>query len=106
MAKIAKSTDLTKLDGDPTSRANVDHLPIDDLQLHGWLRRGRTGVGLKLKTRTPPRSNLGTAIAVVLLIAVGCAAVGTLAAIGAPFWLACCGLLLPVAVFFGLRYIG
>ncbi|HUY50648.1 MAG TPA: hypothetical protein VMV92_33905 [Streptosporangiaceae bacterium] len=53
MAKIAKNTDLTKLEGDPSAKADVDHLPIESFQLRAWLGRARVLAGSSWK-RTPP----------------------------------------------------
>ena len=104
MAKIAKSTDLTKLEGDPTARADVDHLPIESFQLRAWLGRKRGAGGVELTTRTSPRSALGTAIATVPLTIGGCASAVVLAEIGAPVWAASGGVLVPAGIFFGLRW--
>ncbi len=107
MAKIAKSTDLTKLEGDPGARADVDHIPLEGFEFRGWVKRRRVEAGIELRTRTIPRSALGTAIATVVLVLGGCIATGVLAAVGAPVWAACCGLLVvPASLFFGLRWIG
>ena len=106
MAEIAKSTDLTKLEGDPGARADVGHIPIEGFEFRGWVKQQRAEAGVELRTRTFPRSTLGNAIATVLLVMGGCTATGVLAAIGAPVWVACCGLLAPASFFLCLRGTG
>ena len=103
MAEIAKSTDLTKLEGDPGTRADVGNIPIEGFEFRGWVKQHRAEAGVELRTRTLARSTLGTAIATVLLVMGGCTAAGVLAAIGAPVWVACCGLLVPASFFLCLR---
>lgn len=102
MAKIDRTTDLTKTEGEPTAWADVD-LPQtrEDFKVRAW---GRFS-GISIGTRTAPGSLLSTATTVALLTACGCASAGTLAAIGAPAWVKISGLIVPAALFFGLRLI-
>ena len=99
MPKIAKNTDLTKLEGDPGSRAQVGGLPE---KFSVRVRAGKRKA--KLTARTLPRSPLGTAIATVPVILCGCIVMAVLAlVVRAPVWVSCCGLLVPVLFYLGLR---
>ena len=97
MARTDISTDLTKTEGDPSAHAYVD-LPQEDFEF-AWAR----STGLKIKTRTAPGSSLSAAIIAFLLSAGGCGCTATLTAVAEPAWVAISGLLMPTAIFFGLR---
>lgn len=92
--EIAKSTDLTTTEGDPTSRAAVTVLREEVIIR---LRLGRK-VELETAVRAGARSPLGIAISTVLLVLSG-GAVAVIAKliIGTPTWVACCGFLVPLA---------
>jgi hypothetical protein len=97
MAEIAKNTDLTKLEGNPSADVDADHLPIETLQVRAWLGRGGDGL-FELATRTDPRSALGTALAVLPPAIAGCLLAAPLVVLGAPVWVVCCVLLVPSAL--------
>jgi hypothetical protein len=106
MAKIAKNTDLTKLEGDPTARAEVDEL-TESFEFRAWLEPTRSAGGIQMAARTHPRSNLGTAMAILPPTLAGCLVAAVLAVVvGAPVWVSCCGLLAPAGIYFGFRWIG
>jgi hypothetical protein len=102
MAEIGKTTDLTETEGQPTAHAYVD-LPQDDedFKLQAWARSS----GVSIETRATPQSSLSTATAATLLAACGCACTFVLDAVGAPIWAKISGLIVPAAIFFGLRLI-
>jgi hypothetical protein len=95
MGKIIRATDLTKIEGDPTSRSLVD-VPLaetEELRLEaGWLR-------LRLWGRTPTGSPLSRALTAVLLGAGGSVSGSLIVLVGLPHWTAATGLLVPVLYF-------
>lgn len=102
MSKIAKETDLTKLEGDPTARANPSlrrERCRFTLTMPSWLG----GSTLQLDTRTFAGSPLTAAITTALLIATGCLVMGVAAAIGAPAWLVVGALFVPAALYVVIR---
>jgi hypothetical protein len=106
MPKIVKNTDLTKLEGDPGPRADIDGL-TESFRFHAWLGQTRgVGGGVRMETRTHARSSLGSAAAAVALAIGGCVVAVVLWVIGAPVWAACCGLLAPAGMFQTLRLAG
>jgi hypothetical protein len=102
MAKIDRITDLTETEGQPTAHADVD-LPQEDEEFK--LRAWASSSGVSIETRAAPRSSLSTAAATALLTACGCACTAILATVGAPTWAKISGLIVPAAIFFGLRLI-
>jgi hypothetical protein len=105
MAKIAKNTDLTKLEGDPGSRADVAGLDegLEDFQLRFRLAHAHGASG-ELIARAGSGSSLGTAVAVLLLTLSGCTAAIVVALIvKAPAWAACAALLVPPATYTAIR---
>jgi hypothetical protein len=99
MGKIIRHTNLADTE-EPGARADVD-LPQEDFEFEAQLPL----VKFKVKTRTTTRSPLGAAMTTVPLVVSGCACVGTVAAIGAPTWMAVSSLLLPFAYFRSLAYL-
>jgi hypothetical protein len=99
MGKIIRHTDLAQAE-EPGPRADVD-LPLEDFEFEAQLPLAR----FKVKTRTSPRSPLGAAVATVSVVVGGCAAAGTVSAIGAPIWMAVSSLALPFVFYLCLRYL-
>lgn len=99
MGEIIRHTDLAQTE-EPGPRADVD-LPLEDFEFEAQLPLAR----FRAKTRTVQRSQLGAAMATVSLVVAGCATAGTVAAIGAPIWLAVGSLLLPFVFYVFLWHI-
>jgi hypothetical protein len=100
MAEIDRATDLTMSEGVPTTEAYVD-LPQEDFEFRAWARTS----GLSVKARATPLSSLSAAVTTFLLVVGGCACTLIMAAVGAGGWIATIGLLVPTAIYSGLRHI-
>src|ERR1700730_14549662 len=70
MSKIAKSTDLTKLEGDPQARAEA-YMLLEQCDVEVTLPALLGGGSLKISTRTRSGSAMVTSIAVFLLVVAG-----------------------------------
>ena len=102
MSKIARETDLTKLEGDPTARATL-RLQRERCRLEFTMPAWLGGATVKMDTQTLAGSPLAAAVTTMLLIAAGCLAMGIAAAVSAPVWATITALFLPAAIFTVIR---
>jgi hypothetical protein len=96
VAEIAKNTDLTKTEGAPSARADVTELPIESVEISALLGRG--GGEVKFSVKADHRSELGGSLAVFPPVIAGCLFAGVLIVAGAPVWIVCCVLLVPIVI--------
>jgi hypothetical protein len=106
MAEIAKETDLTKLEGDPTPRAHV-RLQLEkfevEVKLPGWLGGGY----VKVSSETRSGSLLATAIVTLVLMVAGGVPAAIVFGVGGPAWaVIVAGLCLPSAICMLLLRVG
>ena len=97
MGEVAKHSDLTRSEGGPSPRADVNLPPsFEDCLIQVGI--GPDAVTGQVKIRTALRSRMSNAGASLLLVAGGCLCSGVLHIIGAPEWVQILGLVLPWAV--------
>ena len=99
MGKIVKSSDLTKLEGDPGPRAEVSR-KRERVKVRLTLPTWAGGSKLEITTRTRSGLVMLCSIATLLLVVSGCVAGGAVIAAGTPAWAAvAAGLVIPPAYF-------
>jgi hypothetical protein len=97
MSEAAEHSDLTRSEGAPGARADVDLPPsFEDCLIQVGI--GPDAVTGQVKIRTALRSRMSNAGASLLLVAGGCLCSGVLHVIGAPEWAQIWGLILPWAI--------
>jgi len=99
MAEIAKDTDLSKLEGQPTERA----VPQFQLESSG-LEANLPGASVKVTGNTFPDSPQAVANTTLRLVVAGCLGATIPLAAGAPIWVTIAiGVCLPPALFMLVR---